>query len=62
MSALIQQQISVFLMWGQGTTLGVFLLLSTILVLVLVTRLSKGCLLYTSCPIRAVGSAPASCS
>ncbi len=46
MSALIQQQISVFLMWGQGTTLGVFLLLSTILVLVLVTRLSKGTSLF----------------
>lgn len=46
MSALIQQQISVFLMWGQGTTLGVFLLLSTVLILVLVTRLSKGTSLF----------------
>ncbi len=46
MSALIQQQISVFLMWGQGTTLGVFLLLATILVLVLVTKLSKGSSLF----------------
>ena len=41
-SALIQQQISVFLMWGQGTALGVFLLVCTILILVLVSRINKG--------------------
>lgn len=46
MSALIQQQISVFLMWGQGTTLGIFLLTATILILVLVTRFSKGTSLF----------------
>lgn len=40
-SALIQQQISVFLMWGQGTTLGVFLLVCTILILVLVSKINK---------------------
>ncbi|UOR02126.1 ABC transporter permease [Leucobacter allii] len=40
-SALIQQQISVFLMWGQGTALGVFLLLCTILILVVVSRVNK---------------------
>lgn len=40
-SALIQQQISVFLMWGQGTALGVFLLLCTILILVIVSRFNK---------------------
>ncbi|WP_336661049.1 ABC transporter permease [Leucobacter sp. USHLN153] len=41
-SALIQQQISVFLMWGQGTALGVFLLLCTIVILVVVSRFNKG--------------------
>ena len=41
-SALIQQQISVFLMWGQGTALGIFLLVSTILILVVVSRFNKG--------------------
>ncbi|MBO1900849.1 ABC transporter permease [Leucobacter weissii] len=41
-SALIQQQISVFLMWGQGTALGIFLLVCTILLLVVVSRLNKG--------------------
>ncbi|PRI11098.1 ABC transporter permease [Leucobacter massiliensis] len=40
-SALIQQQISVFLMWGQGTALGVFLLACTILILVLVSRFNR---------------------
>ncbi|WP_449283822.1 ABC transporter permease [Leucobacter sp.] len=40
-SALIQQQISVFLMWGQGTALGVFLLVCTILILVVVSRFNK---------------------
>ena len=45
-SALIQQQISVFLMWGQGTALGIFLLLATILILVVVTRLNKGASLF----------------
>ena len=40
-SALIQQQISVFLMWGQGTALGVFLLVCTILILVLVSRINR---------------------
>lgn len=41
-SALIQQQISVFLMWGQGTALGMFLLICTILILVIVSKLNKG--------------------
>lgn len=41
-SALIQQQISVFLMWGQGTALGVFLLVCTILILVIVSRFNRG--------------------
>ena len=41
-SALIQQQISVFLMWGQGTALGIFLLVCTILILVVVSRFNKG--------------------
>lgn len=41
-SALIQQQISVFLMWGYGTALGIFLLACTIVILVLVSRLNKG--------------------
>lgn len=41
-SALIQQQISVFLMWGQGTALGIFLLVCTVLILVVVSRLNKG--------------------
>lgn len=40
-SALIQQQISVFLMWGQGTALGVFLLASTILILAIVARVNR---------------------
>lgn len=41
-SALIQQQISVFLMWGQGTALGIFLLVCTVLILIVVSRLNKG--------------------
>lgn len=41
-SALIQQQISVFLMWGQGTALGIFLLVCTILILIIVSRFNKG--------------------
>ncbi|QZY53280.1 ABC transporter permease [Leucobacter tenebrionis] len=41
-SALIQQQISVFLMWGQGTALGIFLLVCTILILVVVSRFNRG--------------------
>ncbi len=45
-SALIQQQISVFLMWGQGTTLGIFLLACTILILVVVSRLNRGASLF----------------
>lgn len=45
-SSLIQQQISVFLMWGQGTALGIFLLLATITILVIVTRLNKGASLF----------------
>ena len=40
-SALIQQQISVFLMWGQGTALGIFLLVCTILILIVVSRFNK---------------------
>lgn len=46
MSALIQQQVSVFLMWGQGTTLGIFLLLSTILILILATKFTRGTSLF----------------
>lgn len=46
MSALIQQQVSVFLMWGQGTTLGIFLLLTTILILVLATKFTRGTSLF----------------
>lgn len=46
MSALIQQQVSVFLMWGQGTTLGIFLLVSTILILVILTRFTRGSSLF----------------
>ncbi len=45
-SALIQQQISVFLMWGHGTALGIFLLVCTILLLVIVTRLNRGASLF----------------
>ena len=41
-SALIQQQISVFLMWGHGTALGIFLLVCTILILVIVSRFNRG--------------------
>lgn len=40
-SSLIQQQISVFLMWGHGTALGIFLLVCTIAILVIVSRLNK---------------------
>ncbi|WP_308797780.1 ABC transporter permease [Agromyces silvae] len=45
-SALIQQQISAFLMWGYGTALGIFLLLVTILILVVLSRFSKGASLF----------------
>jgi len=41
-SALIQQQISVLLMWGQGTALGIFLLVCTILILIVVSRFNRG--------------------
>lgn len=46
MSALMYQQISGFLMWGQGTALGIFMLTATIVVLVLVGRLAKGTSLF----------------
>jgi putative spermidine/putrescine transport system permease protein len=46
MSALMYQQISVFLVWGHGTALGIFLLAATILVLVVVGRLSKGASMF----------------
>ncbi|TFC49255.1 ABC transporter permease [Cryobacterium sp. TMT1-21] len=45
-SALMYQQISVFLMWGQGTALGIFLLAATVLILVVVGRLSKGASMF----------------
>lgn len=41
-SSLIQQQVSNFLMWGHGGALGVVLLVSTVLALLVATRLSRG--------------------
>ncbi|SEN25995.1 putative spermidine/putrescine transport system permease protein [Cryobacterium luteum] len=46
MSALMYQQISGFLMWGHGTALGIFMLTTTIVVLALVGRASKGTSLF----------------
>lgn len=46
MSALIQQQISVFLMWGHGTALGIFLLAVTIIILAVVSKLTKGASMF----------------
>lgn len=46
MSALMYQQISGFLMWGHGTALGIFMLATTIVVLALLGRASKGTNLF----------------
>jgi putative spermidine/putrescine transport system permease protein len=46
MSALMYQQISGFLMWGYGTALGVFMLVATILILIIVSRFSKGASMF----------------
>ncbi|WP_241973158.1 MULTISPECIES: ABC transporter permease [Cryobacterium] len=46
MSALMYQQISGFLMWGHGTALGIFMLTTTIVVLALLSRVSKGANLF----------------
>ncbi len=41
-SAMVYLQVSQFLKWGQGTALGIFLLVITILLLFLASKLSKG--------------------
>lgn len=41
-SSMVYLQISQFLKWGQGTALGIFLLVVTIILLVLVSKLAKG--------------------
>ena len=41
-SALIYLQVSQFLEWGRGTALGIFLLVITIFLLWLVSKLAKG--------------------
>jgi putative spermidine/putrescine transport system permease protein len=41
-SALIYLQVSQFLEWGRGTALGIFLLVVTIGLLALVSKLAKG--------------------
>lgn len=45
-SALMYQQISVFLMWGQGAALGIFLLAVTTVILMVASRFSKGANLF----------------
>ncbi|WP_199562607.1 ABC transporter permease [Pelagibacterium lacus] len=42
LSALIQQQVGGLLQWGRGSAMGVILLVSTILVLAICLRLTKG--------------------
>lgn len=45
-SALIQQQISSYLMWGYGATLGITLLIITVVVLVSLQKMSRGASLF----------------